>query len=133
MKNESSAKENPYFDYELKKWLALYSIGNGPHKFKDMKGKMEKVLKEQIVPLMLVNAISEFQSEGCVKDVVRNDPIYKKEGNILKHLGNTSENHYFLTQKGKEKLLFGWEFAAPAIPKDFYEEISNSLCAICQI
>lgn len=87
MENESSAKETPRFDYELKKWLALYSIGNGPHKFADVREKMKKFLRQEIVPLMLVNIISNFQSEDYVKAIVRNDPIYKKEGNILKYLG----------------------------------------------
>ena len=112
-------KETPYFDYELKKWLVLYSIGSG-NKF------------HEVMPLTLYNTISELQSSGYVKVLEKKKPIYKKGGKILKYLGNTVENHYFLTKKGKEQLLFNWEFAASAIPKESYEEIFKNLCAISQ-
>ena len=111
--------ETPYFDYELKKWLVLYSIGNG-NKF------------QGIMPLPLYNTISELQSSGYVKVLEKKKSIYKNEGKILKYLGNTVENQYFLTKKGKEQLLFNWEFAASAIPKESYEEILKNLCAISQ-
>lgn len=125
-------KETPYFDHELEKWLALYSIGNGPHKFTDLRGKMQKILRQEIMPLTLCNIISELQSKDCVKILERKEPIYKNKGKILKHLGNTVEKHYFFTKKGKRQLLFGWEFAASVIPKESYEEIFKSLHAICE-
>jgi len=124
-------KETPHFDYELKKWLLLYSIGNGPHKFKDLKGKMQKILKQEIAPLTLYNIISDFQLKDYVKVIERKEPIYEKSGNILKYLHDNLEKHYFLTKKGRGQLLFGWEFAAPAISQESYDEISKSICAIC--
>ena len=125
-------KETPYFDYELKKWLVLYSIGNGPHRFTDLKEKMQKILRQEIISLNLHNIISDLQSRDCVKIIERKDPVYKNEGKILKYLGNNVEKHYFLTKKGKEQLLFNWRFAASAIPKESYEEIFKNICAISQ-
>lgn len=124
MGKEGLHRETPCFNYELEKWLVLYSIGVGPHRFTDIREKMKKVLNKEIVPLVLINMISGLQSEDYIKAIIRNDLVCKE--------GHIAVNHYFLTKKGRKQLLFGWEFATSAIPKEFYDEISSGLCAICQ-
>jgi|SRR3989339_895831 len=124
-------QKTPHFDYELKKWLLLYSICVGPHKFGEIKWKMQKILRQEIAPLTLCNIISDFQLKDYVNFIERKEPVYKQDGNILKYLHDNLEKHYFPTKKGIMQLLFGWEFAAPAISKESYDEISTSICAIC--
>lgn len=121
-------KETPYFDYELKKWLVLYSISIGSgFKFTDLRGKMQKNLGQVIMPLTLCNIISDLQSRDCVKVIERKEPLYKDEGKILKYLGDTTENYYFLTREGKKQLCSGWEFAVSAIPKELYSEALENI------
>lgn len=123
-------KETPRFDYELKKWLTLHSIGTGPHRLSDVIGKVKKVLGQEISSLTLINIISDFLSSGYVNVIVRNNPVYKEDGNTYKFIGNNNESHYFLTPKGKERLIFGWDFAASSLPKEYYNEIDRELGAI---
>lgn len=116
-------KETPYFDYELEKWLVLYSISIDEE-------KMQKTLSQGVVPLNLCNIISRLESVGYVGVIERKEPIYKNEGKILKHLGYTTEKHYSLTKKGKERLCFGWGFAGSAIPKEFWNEALENITQI---
>lgn len=116
-------KDTPSFNGELIRWLIAYFLIGGNKETETIYGKLIKFAK--ISPAEFRDIINEMIINGCViKDT---KTIYAKK----KGCKNVLEVHlYYLTQKGKKEMCFGWEFAVSAIPKELYNEALENICKI---
>src|SRR3990167_5265256 len=101
------SKDTPCFNDQLIKWLIAYKISI-------VKGSIRTIYDEiinfaRIEPTCFMNIVNEMIINGYV--MRKDEPCYaKKSKNVLEVV--SYNYYYFLTKKGKEQLLLGWEFAS---------------------
>ena len=114
----------PHFNGELIRWLIAYFINTGSGEIKKCYEEIINFAKIDSVEFR--NIINEMIINGYVikniKPIYAPKPESSKVWEVIRY-----ECNYFLTQKGNNKLCFGWQFASSAIPQELYDEVVGKI------